>query len=79
MNNSNHLNTLRKAFNLVKSTTHWQEPIDTRVSLDAMSREQLSIGDIREAVEFYTGSVPTVYVEGKMVFVKAKGYRLTNQ
>ena len=79
MNNSNHLNTLRKAFNLVKSTTHWQEPIDTRVSLDAMSREQLSIGDIREAVEFYTGSIPTVHVEGKMVFVKAKGYRLTNQ
>lgn len=76
---NNRLDILRRAFNLVKSDIHWQEPIDTKFSLDVMSREQLSIGDIREAVEFYTGSIPSVHVEGKMVFVKAKGYRLTNQ
>jgi uncharacterized protein YjiS (DUF1127 family) len=76
---NNRLDTLRRAFNLVKSNIHWQEPIDTKFSLDVMSREQLSVGDIREAVEFYTGSIPSVQIEGKMVFVKAKGYRLTNQ
>lgn len=75
---SKHLTTLRRAFNLVKNPIHWQEPINAKLSLDKMSKEKVSIDHIKEAVEFYTASIPTVKIEGKKVFVKAKGYRLSN-
>ena len=77
-NSSKHLTTLRRAFNLVKNPVHWQEPINAKISLDKMSKEKVSVDNIKEAIEFYTASIPSVNVEGKKVFIKAKGYRLSN-
>jgi aminopeptidase-like protein len=67
---------LRKAFDMVKSNVHWKEPIDAKVSLDEMSRYRITIDDIKEAVEYYTATVPEVETVGRLLKVKAKGYRL---
>jgi hypothetical protein len=67
---------LRKSFDMVKSSVHWKEPIDSKVSLDEMSRYRVTIEDIKEAVEYYTATIPEVEIIGRLLKVKAKGYRL---
>jgi aminopeptidase-like protein len=67
---------LRKSFDMVKSHVHWKEPIDAKVSLDEISRYRITIEDIKEAIEYYTATVPEVETIGRTLKVKAKGYRL---
>ena len=65
---------LRTAFERVQNTSHWKNPIDTIITIQAESE----LADITEAVAFFTGSVPTFKDVGRRVVrVQAAGYYLT--
>lgn len=66
---------MSKAFDRVANTVNWKNPINATVTVES-DAELLTI---REAVIFFTGSVPTISVEtfknGRVVYrVKALGY-----
>jgi hypothetical protein len=79
---SNHLIKLQKVFNMVKNPFHWKEPINIKLNMYDLNKNNISIENIREAIEFYTGSIPSINIESANhkkieVVVKADGYRLT--
>ena len=64
---------LNEAFKLVQPQGNWKETINATVQLDEAGRAM-----VREAVIFFTGSVPTFTpVPGLGVQVKAAGYYAT--
>jgi hypothetical protein len=79
---SNHLIKLRNVFNMVKNPLHWKEPINIKLNMYDLNKQSISIENIREAIEFYTGSIPNIIIDSNNtkkteVIVKANGYRLT--
>jgi hypothetical protein len=67
---------LYKTFEAVKNPIHWKEPIDAKIPLDELSKQEITVDDIKEAIEYYTASIPETEIEGKFLKVRAKGYRL---
>lgn len=65
---------LRDLFNVVASPENWKFRIDTVIDLDPADRDAM-----REAVIFFTGSVPTFSYTGNGIecAVKAAGYYAT--
>ena len=63
---------LEAAFNRVANTNNWKDPIAKIVTLD-----ERGIALTREAVIFFTGSVPTFTRIGGEYMVQAAGYYLT--
>ena len=59
---------LEAAFRLVEDPTNWKNPIRARID----SGEDMDA--IREAIIFYTGSVPTFVTVGQFTLVSASGY-----
>lgn len=72
---------LHDAFNLVHNLIHWKNPIDIVVELRGNPERQVCA--IRQAVIFFTGSVPTIeYTDDSSlsrpkIQVKANGYYKT--
>lgn len=65
--------TLRAAFERVENKDHWKNPIN--VVLELTEADKLAI---REAVIFYTGSVPRfTLLTGSRYRVRAAGYYAT--
>jgi hypothetical protein len=69
--------TLHIYFNMVANKDNWKNPIDARLALSSRGRML-----VKEAVVFFTGSVPTFkkigmgYIE-PVYHVRAAGYYLT--
>jgi hypothetical protein len=63
---------LEDAFNLVSNSANWKYPID--ISLPNFSAASVDRELIKEAVIFYTGSVPTFTEYENRLVVKADGY-----
>lgn len=66
---------LERVFDRVRPTTHWKDPIDTIVELDA---DELAM--LPYAVEYFTATTPTITpVPNRhgwtLYLVKADGYR----
>jgi hypothetical protein len=58
-------------FNLVADKANWKNPIDAVVSIDC----DFDMAMIREAVIFFTGSVPNFTAKGRSKYrVTAQGY-----
>ena len=63
---------LTAAFELVEDKANWKNPIDAKVFVYTDAEWLAPI--MREAVVFFTGSVPTTEMDGDYMTVKADGY-----
>lgn len=81
--NEERTNTLAKAFELVTPSRHgakdWKEPISAIVSTTELKERGVTVGDVREAVEFFTATSASVeYIHrgtAHAIHVTAIGYR----
>jgi hypothetical protein len=63
---------LSAAFALVADATNWKLPVDTTLAHGVAAATGLGV--LREAVIFFTGSVPTFEHEANGMRVRARGY-----
>lgn len=60
---------MREVFDFVKPVPNWKDPIDARVSVEAVTA-----AEIRRAVVWFAGGVPSVVREGDVFHVTGAGY-----
>lgn len=66
---------LSRVFELVEDKKHWKNPIAKTINLNSKEFENVSLGMIAEAVEFFTATPTTITELGDSnYFVQSVGY-----
>jgi hypothetical protein len=61
-------------FSMVQDPTNWKNPIDALIDPEVLMAMGATKTDLVKAITFYTGSIPTITRNGKMLRVTAIGY-----